>query len=140
MARRPYAGLIASIGRRFDVEDLTDEDDDHGFDYSLHSGGRGWALKLSAVGRFAVLARAGQAWDEILTEATDDLSEEERRLIGELRESGFRLLGQAELEQPIPLRLFKVDPGKVRVYHALFTDTDGLPWDKESLRRRGLIG
>lgn len=139
MASRPYDDLVTTIGREFEVEEYTDEDDDHGFDFGLQDGGHGWALKLSTVGRFAALARAGRAWDEILTETSADLSDKERWLIGRLREAGFRLLGQAELEQPVPLRLFKVDPGKVRVYHALFTDTDGLPWDKETLRRMGLI-
>jgi hypothetical protein len=139
IASRPYDELVNSITRRFEIEEYTDEDCDHGFDYSLSSDGRGWALKLSVVGPFAAFARADKAWDEILTEMTLGLTEQEAWLIHTLRAHGFRLLGQEELERPVPLHLPGRDPGKVRVYHALFTETDGLPWDKDTLRRLGLI-
>jgi hypothetical protein len=136
---RPYAALVEDIGKEFELEESTDPDDDHGFHYALRRGGRAWALNLSLVGPYAVLARSSQAWDEILTPATADLSAEERTLVDELIDAGFRLLDRAELERPVPLKLFTVDPDEVRVYHALFTDTSILPWDKETMRRLGLI-
>jgi hypothetical protein len=80
-----------------------------------------------------------QAWDEILTPTTPDLSVEERGLADKLIKAGFHLLGRQELERPVRLKLFTVDPGDVRIYHALFTDTSILPWDKDTMRRLELI-
>jgi hypothetical protein len=91
------------------------------------------------VGPYAAFARVSNAWDTILTKATPGLSDEERRLADKVSQAGLKLLTQEELERPIALQLFNVDRASARVFHALFTDSPGLPWDKETLRRLGLI-
>ena len=137
LEERPYDGLIQSIARDFTVVEDTDEDDDLAFNYLLSRGGRRWAMSISMVGPYALLARVSQAWDDILTPGTVDLSADERQVIDRLTDAGLRLLSQDELERPVALDL--TGPDDVRIYHALFTDTDGLPWDKDALRRLGLI-
>jgi hypothetical protein len=136
LAERPYDDLVESISG-FKITDDTDEDDDLAFNYLLTREGHKWAMSISMVGPYALLARVSQAWDEILTESTADLSSDERSLISKLTGAGLRLLSREELERPVALNL--TGPDDVRIYHALFTDTDGLPWDKEALRRLGLI-
>ncbi|MBC6456418.1 hypothetical protein [Actinomadura sp. HBU206391] len=137
LEERPYDALVESIAKNFKVTEDTDENDDLAFNYLVSSDNRTWAMSISMVGPYALLARVGQAWDEILTPSTDDLSDHERWLLSRLTDSGLRPLGREELETPVALKL--TGPDDVRVYHALFTDTDGLPWDKETLRRLGLI-
>ncbi|GAA2621448.1 hypothetical protein SMC26_17460 [Actinomadura fulvescens] len=136
---RPYDRLAEEIGTVFKVAEDVDPDDDHGFMYSLERGGRRWVLVLSLVGPYAAFARVSNAWDTLLTRTSPDLSDEERWLVEKVSQAGLQLLTQEELERPIDLRLFNVEPGSVRVFHALFTDSPGLPWDKETLRRLGLI-
>ncbi|MFI0448132.1 hypothetical protein [Actinomadura sp. 6N118] len=136
---RPYAPLMEEVGQVFQVEDDTDPDDDHGFMYGLDREGRRWVLTISLVGPYAAFARLGKSWDTILTATVPGLLEEERWLINKLSSAGLKLLTREEMEQPVNLNLFNADPGTVRVYQALFTDTSILPWDKETLQRLGLI-
>ncbi|MFG1998035.1 hypothetical protein ACGFNU_02670 [Spirillospora sp. NPDC048911] len=136
---RPYDRLAEEIGTVFKVAEDVDPDDDHGFMYGLERGGRRWVLWLSLVGPYAAFARVSNAWDTILTQATPDLSDEERWLVHKVSQAGLKPLTQDELERPIDLRLFNVEWGSTKVFHALFTDSPGLPWDKETLRRLGLI-
>lgn len=137
--QQPYQQLVKSIASQFEVEETTDPNDDHAFMLALSRGDRSWSLELSVVGPYAVVARVSEAWDKILTQATPDLDEYERWLMYQLTRAGLRPLRQEELERPVELALYNVEPGEVRVYHALFTDIPGLPWDKEELRRLGLI-
>lgn len=39
------------------------------------------------------------------------------------------LLGRDLLNEPVGLSLFKTETGSVRVYQALFTDSDLMPWE-----------
>jgi hypothetical protein len=137
--QEPYAELVRSVAGQFEVADTTDANDDHAFVYTLSRDGRTWTLALSVVGPYAVLARVSDAWDEILTPTTPDLDEYERWLLYQLTGAGLRPLRREELEQPVGLALYNTEPGQVRVYHALVTDTPGLPWDTDELRRLGLI-
>jgi hypothetical protein len=75
----------------------------------------------------------------VLTEATADLTDDERWVLYRLRQAGVHALSQAELEERVDLPLYNTQPGDVRVYHALFRDIPGLPWDKDTLRRLGLL-
>jgi len=137
LEERPYDDLIESIANDFKVVEDTDEDDDLAFNFLLSRENRKWAMSISMVGPYALLARVSQAWDEILTQSTENLSDHERWLVSKITDFGLQLLRQEELERPVALKL--TGPDDVRVYHALFTDTSGLPWDKEALRRLGLI-
>lgn len=142
MRSRPYDSLIEEIGREFEVEDTTDTNTDVGFIYALTRQARSWALALSAVGPYAILARGlgtSEAWGEILTPASPDLTPDETWLIRKVGDAGVRLLTREELEYPIPLHILGSDPATVRVYQAAFSNADILPWDTDTLRRLGLI-
>jgi hypothetical protein len=139
LEQHPYGSLLAALGARFEVEDDTDSNDDHGLSLGLDRDGRSWALLLSVVGPYAAFGRVGQAWDAVLTDRTPDLDDHERWVLHQLRQAGVRALSQEELEQPVGLSLFNTPAGRVLVYHALFSDIPGLPWDREGLRRLGLI-
>lgn len=142
LAERPYEELMDSVGSEFELVETTDDNDDVAFMYALNRAGRQWALEISAVGAYAVFARTdpvNQAWEDILTPLTPDLSQHEQWLTKKISAAGLKLLGKEELETPVSLHLVGTDPQHVRVYQALFTDTEILPWDKETLRRLGLI-
>jgi hypothetical protein len=142
LEERPYEELANSLGSEFELVETTDDDDDVAFMYALSREGRQWALEISAVAPYAVFARTdpvSQLWKEILTQSAAGLSQHERWLISKVSAAGLRLLQKEELEVPVPLHIAGTDPQHVRVYQALFTDTEILPWDEETLRRLGLI-
>jgi hypothetical protein len=142
LEERPYEELMGFVGDKFELVETTDENDEVAFTYALRREGRQWALEISAVGPYAVFARTdpvSQLWEEILTPSASDLSRDEHWLISKVSTSGLRFLGRQELEVPIPLQLVGTDPQYVRVYQALFTDSEILPWDRDTLHRLGLI-
>lgn len=142
LERQPYADLVAAIGEQFTVVDDTDENSDVAFIYALSYQARRWALGISAVGPYAVLGRVGQEsplWTDVVQPTTPGLDEYERWLVMALTRHGLRLLGRRELEQPVSLRVAGMSQDRVRVYQALFTQSDILPWDADTLGRLGLI-
>ncbi|MFC4069388.1 hypothetical protein [Actinoplanes subglobosus] len=142
MGRQPWARLVAEIGLQFTVEDETDDNNDVAFTYVLGDEGREWVLGLSAVGPYALVGRIspdGGFWSALLEPSSRDLDGHERWLLRTLEKEGLRLLGRAELEKPVALRLAGMEPGRVRFYQALFTRSDILPWDDQTLGRLGLI-
>lgn len=123
----PYAATLKKIESLFDVKEITDTNDDVSFRYTLLRSGRQWVLELSMVGSFAVLFRTSDSGVvEVVTPGTS--VPEEREICSLLKEGGFIILDQQELEQPCSLRLFNAEPENVRIYQALFSDTDVLPW------------
>jgi hypothetical protein len=141
MNERPYDRLIDTVRSKFQVIETTDEEEDHAFLHVLSRGHQSWAMYLSMVGPYAVFARVNpdQSWAEILTPETADLTADERWVVDTLTHATLRLMRRDELEQPIGLRLFVAQPGNTRVFQALFTDTDILPWDLDTLRDVGAI-
>lgn len=129
---RPYEHVISEVVTTLGLasEEYSDPNDDVSFQYCLARGDESWAVELSMLGPFAVVARIGDGWDGILVPNDPSLSELERQLLAILRSYGLRLLDKEELEQTVPLRLFNTDPGDVRVYQALFSDIDVLPWQE----------
>ena len=130
--KRPYEDVISEVVTTLGLasEEYNDPNDDVSFQYHLSRGDENWAVELSMLGPFAVVARIGEGWDRVLIQNDSSLSELERQLLAILRSYGLRLLSREELEQPVPLRLFNAEPGDVRVYQALFSDIDVLPWQQ----------
>lgn len=127
---RPYDELVATIIEELELtaDEYTDLNDDSCFGYTLSGGGGSWILELSMVGPFATFSRVHEGGRRILTADDPDLTAPERRIIDLLAGHKLRIMRREELEQPIGLRLFNTDPENVRIYQALFSDTDILPW------------
>ena len=49
--------------------------------------------------------------------------------VGEEQGGGIKLLTVDELSRPMPMTLFNTNREKVRLYQALFSDRDQLPWE-----------
>jgi hypothetical protein len=141
LVERPYDRLVESVKSDFDLYETTEEEEDHAFMYALDREGKEWVLGISMVGPFAVFARTNpdQSWSKIIIPSDTDLSSRERSVVEKLTAAGLHLLKQEELERAIPLKLFIAEPENVRVFQALFTDTDILPWDIDGLRNAGAI-
>jgi len=122
------AFLLMDIAAAFSITNATDLNTDHGYIFTLEST-TSLSLQLSFVGPYAVLLRTAlQGGLEVVEQAANDNGMLERRLIQIVTTHNIRLLGRNVLEIPVNLKLFDTEPGNVRVYQALFRDTDILPW------------
>lgn len=130
ISRQPYQALIRRLSRVFSVEEDTDPNDDVSFMYVLTSGRRQWLLRMSMLGPYAVLFRLNDEDEpELVWDDWQATSDSEKEALGILSDMGIRVMSLEELSLRVPLTLFNADPGNVRVYQALFTDTDVLPWE-----------
>lgn len=127
---RPYDGLIAEIIEELGLaaDEYTDLNDDSCFGYTLSGGDCAWILELSMVGPFAAFSRVCGNGRRVLTADDRDLTVPERKIVDLLGGRKLRIMRREELERHIELRLFNADPENVRIYQALFSDTDILPW------------
>lgn len=124
-----YEDLISRLAETFAIEEITDPNDDVSLSYVLRRDGGEWVVQLSLVGPYAVLLRLTRGAAEVVTASVRDLARCERLILEELERSGLKVLDRSTLSRPIPLRLFNTAPDSVRLYQALFTDTDVLPWE-----------
>lgn len=131
ISRQPYQPLVERLEQQFSVQDDTDPNDDVSFIYVLRSGRDAWVLALSMVGPFAALFRATSD-HPVLIDATgmSALTKQEAELVEEAQSFGFSFLTKALLEMPIGLTLQNASRENTRLYQALFSDTDILPWDE----------
>jgi len=130
MAQRPYSRLVQELTNYFQVEEVTDVNEDVSFQYELAQGGDGWMLELSAVGPFAVFSRyEEQGGRSLITPESDSLAPHERQVIDLLRRHELRVMSRSDLDVPVRMNLFVTESEKVCLYHALFSDNDSLPWD-----------
>jgi len=131
LAKRPYEKVIQQISHHFQVEEDTDPNDDVSFGYVLTKGGEQWVLRISMLGPYAVVLRLHQPTGvEVLAHRAQVSSRAEKALITTLADQSIRLLDRDALRMPVPMRLFNAEPENTRVYQALFTDTDSLPWEE----------
>ena len=127
ISSRPYESLIQQIRSLFEVEELTDSNDDVSFRYLLSKSKNQWVVELSMLGRYATVLRISEVGPiRIVTQNTS--VQEEQKIFALLMENQFKTLEQHESEQPFPLRLSNTEPENVCIYQALFSDTDVLPW------------
>ena len=131
LSKRPYEKVIRQISTPFQVEEDTDPNDDVSFGYVLTKGSERWVLRLSMLGPYAVLLRLHQAARiEVMAHRAHVSSNSEKDLMTTLADHSIRLLDRDALLIPVPMRLFNAEPENTRVYQALFTDTDILPWEE----------
>lgn len=131
IAKRPYEKILRQISKHFQVEEDTDPNDDVSFGYVLTKGGERWVLRISMLGPYAVLLRLHQAARiEVMAHRAQVSSSADKELITTLADNSIRLLDRDALLIPVPMRLFNAEPENTRVYQALFTDTDILPWEE----------
>lgn len=124
---RPYDPLIQQIRKIFEVEEITDSNDDVSFCYLLSKPKDQWVIELSMLGRYAVVFRISDVGAiKIVTQNAS--VPEEQEIFSLLRANEFEVLEQRELEQSFPLKLSNTDSENVCIYQALFSDTDVLPW------------
>ncbi|HET7585093.1 MAG TPA: hypothetical protein VFK13_09300 [Gemmatimonadaceae bacterium] len=124
---RPYQSVEQALSRTFTLKEVTDTNDDVSFVYEVGRGERTWLLQLSMVGPFAVLLHdaTGGGCEPVGLQAADEI---EHEIIHAIQTRGIQILDREILEVPVALRLYNTDPGRVRVFQALFSDTDILPW------------
>lgn len=131
ISKYPYEDLIRQIRTYFQVQEETDPNEDVSFSYSLFREQDQWILRISMIGPYAVLLRVGKSdASEIVSCTVRMLSISEKELMNILADNGIRLLDHDTLCLPIPLKLFNAEPENTRVYQALFTDSDFLPWEE----------
>lgn len=128
LSARPYDSLISDIKNVLDVEEDTDPNDDVSFGLIMRSKGRHLVLRLSMVGRYAVLLRSKDDTSYDVVESSSTASAEERAIVSLLQNFDVELLDRETLVAQIPLALSNTSAEDCRVYQALFTDTDVLPW------------
>ncbi|HEX5447272.1 MAG TPA: hypothetical protein VFW87_25880 [Pirellulales bacterium] len=129
LAERPYSAIVQSLAKLFEVAEDTDANDDVSFGYLLSKGREHLFLQLSMVGPYAILRRLlADGTTVLLDPDRSTLSAFERSVTGVLEQAAMTVLGENALSHPIGLRLFNTTAERVKVYQALFSDADALPW------------
>ncbi len=127
ISSNPYGALIKNLRDLFDVKEITDSNDDVSFRYVVSRSKGQWVVELSMLGLYAILLRVSQVGHtELVTE--NSYTSEEKDIISLFLENQFKIFGKDELEQPIALKLDNTESENTRIYQALFSDTDTLPW------------
>lgn len=128
---RPYEPLIKRLRDYAVVEELTEAEDDVCFSYLIKGQSALWKLDLSTVGPFGLCVRlkAQVSPNDFVTYGRDDLMGFEHKLVGLLKGAGIKLMSADELSVAVPMTLFNTARGEVRLYQALFSDRERLPWE-----------
>ena len=128
ISSKPYSELVEQLTALFEIEEITDSNDDVSFRYLLSQSEKQWVVELSMVDLYAVIFRFSEIDlpDDFVT--LDNATSEEKEIYSLLSNHGFKFLSKSELEKPIALNLCNTEPDNVCLYQALFSDTDILPW------------
>ena len=130
MSSYPYQTLVDKLRNIVGVEEDTDVNDDVSFCYLLVKGNKRWSLNISMIGPYAVLMRINHLRHfEIAHPEDGESSQIENEIAKIVQKNAITLLPRHLLECPVPLQLYNTEPENVKVYQALFTDTDILPWE-----------
>jgi len=127
ISSKPNDLLIKKVQDLFDVEELTDTNDDVSFHYLVSKSNNQWIIELSMLGLYATVLKILKDGHAELV-ASNTTIPEEKDILSLLLGSQYEVLEQDELEQSIALKLFNTEPENTCVYQALFSDTDVLPW------------
>ena len=128
---RPYEPLIRKMRDYAAIEECTHSEDDVCFSYFLKGRTNLWKMDLSLVGPFAIFVRLRSRIEEqdFLYPAKSDLADFETKIITMMTQYNIRLLTSQDLRIEVPIGLYSSAKEKPRLYHALFSDTDKLPWE-----------
>ncbi|MFN2400011.1 MAG: hypothetical protein ABR543_15435 [Gemmatimonadaceae bacterium] len=133
MIRQPYSAVQSALTERFDndLRDDTDPNVDVSFVWGLERRGRIWIVFISMIGPYAAVTR--EEGDPIAPNVVVGSDEDETALLHIIQEFGFTVLDKTMLERPCKLRLFNTEPERIRIFQALFANTDLLPWERPSI-------
>lgn len=128
---RPYEPLIRKMRDYAAIEECTHSEDDVCFSYFLKGRTNLWKMDLSLVGPFAIFVRLRSRIEEhdFLYPAKADLADFEIKIISMMTQYNIRLLTSQDLRIEVPIGLFSSAKDKPRLYQALFSDTEKLPWE-----------
>jgi hypothetical protein len=128
---RPYEPLIRKMRDYAAIEECTHSEDDVCFSYFLKGRTNLWKLDLSLVGPFAIFVRLRSriAEEDFLYPTKFDLADFEAKIITMMTQYNIRLLTSQELRIEVPIGLYSSSKEKPRLYHALFSDSEKLPWE-----------
>lgn len=128
---RPYDPVIKRMRDFAAIEEATQADDDVCFSYLIKGQSSLWKLDLSLVGPFGLFVRLRSRIQtcDFLHYTSDDLTAFEYKILNVLKGAGIRLMTAPDLSIHMPMRLFNTSGDDVRLYQALFSDRDTLPWE-----------
>lgn len=128
---RPYDPLIRRLRDYAAIEECTEGEEDVCFSYLLKGRAQLWKLDLSVIGPFGIFVRlkARVGRDDFLHYSRGDLAGFETRILDLLKGGGIRLMTADELDTALPMTLYNTAPNQVRLYQALFSDRERLPWE-----------
>lgn len=126
---RPYDPLVKRLRDYAVVEECTEAEDDVCFSYFLKGQASLWKLDLSLVGPFGIFVRLRNrvATDDFLYFGKDGITSFETKILDILKPAGIRLMSAEELACQMPMQLYNTK--NVRLYQALFSDREALPWE-----------
>ena len=120
---RPYEPIVQEFHKLGEVVEDTDPNDDVSFGYLITAQEGSWRVSLSMVGPFALVQRlTDAAAGRVVGDLTTSDGETERRIVEALRKHGFDLINADDLQE-----LLGLGGRQIRLYQALFTDSDALP-------------
>lgn len=124
-----YRNVIQDLRSTFELSEDTDPNDDVSFGLLLRGELSSYVLRLSMIGRYAVLLRVDERNRSQVVDPDAPASAEERTILETLRRFEIEPLARVTLTIQIPLELSNTTCASCRLYQALFTDTDVLPWE-----------
>ncbi len=129
LEERPYRSFVDEALTHFFIKDQTDLNQDGCFVYTILAELKPqWMIQLSMVGRYGVLFRIERNHPALIN-CDNQLIPGEDVIVSLVAKHGIILLHKDILMTRVDLALDYTDPENVRVYQALFSDTDILPWE-----------
>ncbi len=125
--KQPYREPIAHLRERLRVTETTDLNDDVCVALCLESEEACFAVMLSLVGPYVVLARVRDGKWSFLSMASHLATDEEQFIWDVLSDAGLSIVPEPLARQTISFQLVNAESSTCTVYEALFSET-GIPW------------
>jgi hypothetical protein len=124
-----HQNLINILSEKFSITEDTDTNYDVSFGFLLRRENEDTrSIQISMVGPYCLLMSVKEDGTCVLVDRSTAASPIDRELIGLLSEASLQVLDEMTLLVPVDLVLCNTEPGNSRVFQALFTDTDQIPW------------